>query len=139
MCTSHHKRKVRHGDPLAGRRSLAVGTIEEKFWSFVDVGEPGECWRWNGAPSGNGYAFFYVDNRHIYAHRFSWELANGPIPKGLVVDHRCHNDDQACPSGKGCPHRTCVNPAHLEPVTHRLNIQRDKARANLLTERELLK
>lgn len=129
MCVSHHKRNNRHGDPLAGRRNNATGTFEEKFWSFVDVGGPGECWRWNGAPAGNGYAFFHVNNKRLYAHRTSLVLATGPIPAGLVVDHRCHNDDPSCPGGK-CPHRLCVNPAHLEAVTPRENLIRNTQRTN---------
>lgn len=136
LCISHHKRNVRHGDPLAGRRNNASGTFEEKFWSFVDVAAPDECWPWNGAPSGNGYAFFHVDKRRPYAHRVSWELANGPIPKGLVVDHRCHNADKSCPGGK-CRHRLCVNPAHLEAVTPRINLARSVQRTNTPVLKEL--
>lgn len=133
LCASHHKRNERHGDPLAGRRGNATGTPEERFWSFVDVGGPDECWHWNGGPSGNGYAFF---PRRVYAHRFSWELANGPIPKGFVVDHRCHNADKSCPGGK-CRHRLCVNPAHLEAVTPRVNLARSAQRTNSPVLKEL--
>lgn len=132
MCMSHGKRLQRHGDPLAGRRFQVTGSITDHFWSFVDVGGPDECWPWNGAPSGNGYAFFYHGMEMVYAHRFSWELANGPIPDGLVVDHRCHNEDQACPGGK-CPHRLCQNPRHLEPVTQRENQRRNRERSNTPT------
>jgi hypothetical protein len=39
-----------------------------------------------------------------------------------VLDHTCH--DTSCEKGASCPHRACVNPAHLEPVTHAVNIRR---------------
>ncbi|HZO31102.1 MAG TPA: HNH endonuclease signature motif containing protein [Chloroflexota bacterium] len=51
------------------------------------------------------------------AHCVVWEWTHGPIPDGLQLDHTCHNAASACPGGKSCLHRRCVNPAHLEPVT----------------------
>mgnify|MGYP007071623989 FL=1 len=68
--------------------------------------------------------------KRMYAHRAAWEVVNGPVPAGLVVDHRCHNADTACPGGPSCPHRRCCNPAHLEPVTHRTNLRRNLLRLN---------
>jgi hypothetical protein len=50
-----------------------------------------------------------------YAHRVAWELEHGPVPDGLTLDHRC------------CV-RHCVNPAHLEPVSHKVNCQRRSQR-----------
>ena len=45
------------------------------------------------------------------AHRLTYQWAKGPIPAGMELDHLCRN-------------RRCVNPAHLEPVTHRENVRR---------------
>lgn len=68
------------------------------------------CWLWEGALRG-GYGRVKLDGRTQAAHRASYELHVGPIPSGLVLDHLCRN-------------RSCVNPAHLEPVTTEENIRR---------------
>jgi hypothetical protein len=94
-----------------GRRPVA-----ERFWEKVDRRGPDECWPWTAATKGHGYGMFAVakvDGRVILrqAHRMAYELAVGPIPEGLEIDHTCSV-------------RNCVNPAHLEPVTHLENCRR---------------
>lgn len=89
-------------------------TSEQRFWARVD--RSGECWVWTGYVKPNGYASFYPGGgRHVpkvYAHRFSFELANGvELEAGVEIDHTCNT-------------RNCVNPAHLEAVTHRMNLDR---------------
>lgn len=59
----------------------------------------------------------------LKAHRVVYELLVGPIPDGLELDHTCHNGT-GCPGGHTCPHRACVNPAHLEPVPGVVNQRR---------------
>lgn len=74
-------------------------------------GAPGHCWTWRGAPNCNGYGRIRISGQDNMAHRVTYELANGPIPAGLQVDHLCRN-------------RMCVRPSHLEAVTQRINLLR---------------
>lgn len=80
--------------------------LEIRFWAKVD--KTPTCWLWTGAINGNGYGHIKIDGRMLGAHRVSYELAGRSIPAGLDIDHLCR------------VHR-CVNPAHLEPVTRRVN------------------
>lgn len=74
-------------------------------------GGPDACWPWLGALDKEGYPLGQVDGRMRRVHRAAYELANGPIPAGLTIDHDCHNRSD-CPGG-ACPHRRCCNPRHL--------------------------
>ena len=88
---------------------MTKATAEERFWMKVEKTD--SCWLWTSALSERGYAWFWADSRRFRAHRWIYELLIGPIPEGLEIDHTC------------CVRR-CVNPAHLEPVTHQENIRR---------------
>jgi hypothetical protein len=82
------------------------------------VDEATGCWEWQWAKNRGGYGHTRAtDGRSIPAHRKMWEAVNGPVPEGLELDHLCRN-------------RSCVNPAHLEPVTRGENARRG-ARAKL--------
>jgi len=85
-----------------------------RFWGKVDRRGPNECWEWTAAKDSNGYGCFYDRKRVVMAHRFSYELANGPILAGLEIDHLCRN-------------HSCENPEHMEAVTHRDNVLRGEA------------
>lgn len=76
------------------------------------------CWIWTGTIKDNGYPMF---GRYGYAHRYAYQLWNGPLIEGLQVDHQCHNLDKACVAGNACLHRRCVNPDHLRQVEGMVN------------------
>lgn len=77
----------------------------------------GGCWIYTGRTSNNGYGMLKSNGITKMAHRIVYEDRVGPIPNGLQLDHLCHSTHPSCPGGRGCWHRRCINPAHLEPVT----------------------
>ena len=77
---------------------------------IVRVPESG-CWVWTGYLQKNGYGEY---PRHRAAHRTLFEIVRGPVASHLDLDHLCRV-------------RCCVNPHHLEPVTHKENVQRGEA------------
>lgn len=84
-----------------------------RFWSKVDVGCEWDCWAWTASKCRDGYGTYGVEGKTLSAHRVSFELLRGVIASGLELDHLCGA-------------RGCVNPDHLEPVTHRENVRRGK-------------
>ncbi len=128
-CHMHWNRWRRHGDPLAVRQ--IQGDTKARILSRVQVA-PNGCWVWQGQRNAEGYGRLLFRGRKDYAHRAAYEVFVGPIPVGLTVDHVCHSNDLGCHTGP-CPHRPCVNPEHLEPVTHTENIRRAFARKRAAT------
>ena len=103
-----------------------------KFKSKADAYEAGlptgcqlnECWPWQRKISPEGYGRFNYRGDRYYAHREAYTRSYGSIPAGLTIDHLCHNRAKTCAGNSTCLHRRCVNPAHLEAVSHRTNIIR---------------
>lgn len=106
-------------------RMPAKKSLEDRFWSKVDVRGPSDCWIWQ-ASLNRGYGQIGSGGkwgRPLVAHRVAWELLKGPLPDGVVLDHMCH-DAASCPVGLTCPHRRCCNPAHLRITTIGDNVSR---------------
>lgn len=80
------------------------------------------CWLWLAAVDYNGYGRFYINGSVHRAHRVAFAHFIGPIPEGLEIDHRCRQ-------------RCCVNPDHLEAVTHQQNMHRGDTVCAGLAER----
>ena len=81
--------------------------------SVEDAGYQSPCWVWQRNINDQGYGLVVASKltghfRKVRAHRLTYENLIGPIPCGLELDHLCRN-------------RSCVNPSHLEPVSHREN------------------
>ena len=85
--------------------------LETKVMILVDV----ECWFWIGNLRREGYGHFHISGKtqSADAHRTMYQELVGPVPDGMELDHLCRN-------------RSCVNPDHLEPVTHQENMRRGK-------------
>lgn len=127
-CNKHWRRWRKHGDPNIVAFVRLTGTPEERFWPKVNKYGPlpehrpelGPCWPWTGALDPNGYGRFGLSKtrRTVLAHRFAYTLLVGPIPDGLEPDHLCrvHPCVKAIANEQG--------PAHLEPVTHAVNMGR---------------
>lgn len=98
-------------------RGPAPRPAAERFAAKVD--KSGECWQWTGATQAGGYGRFMVSSSPmtlILAHRFAYEQEHGFIAGDLTIDHLCRNT-------------SCVNPAHLEPVTREENALRGSRNA----------
>lgn len=106
--------------------------VRERFLEKCPDRPEGECWQWRAGKFSSGYGAISIprgdgSNQNRPAHLIAYELFIGPVPVGLQLDHRCHTEDKDCSGGSGCPHRGCVNPWHLEPVTRRENLRRGRS------------
>lgn len=126
LCAAHYNRWKRGRDVQAEPLLNLSSDIEERFWARVHK-VPAECWTWQSTTSPGGYGVFRFKNNKFSAHVWAYRRFVGPVPEGLQLDHLCHTRDTSCSGGDSCPHRRCVNPEHLEPVTPRENTLRGKS------------
>ena len=125
-CQMHYARWRNNGDANVVLRH--IGDAPRNFWAKVRIPtDPTECWVWTGAINSSGYGSFGVNRSSIEAHRWAYQDANGPVPRGRELDHLCHTNDETCAGGISCLHRRCVNPTHLEAVRPRDNWARGRA------------
>lgn len=94
---------------------------EGRFWDKVEKTET--CWLWTSTVNSKGYAHFKLQNRQKTAHRLAYLLTGASLSEELHLDHLCRN-------------RRCVNPAHMEPVSHRENILRGEGLAAVNARKE---
>lgn len=102
------------GQKLAKGELLPISDRLERY----SIPEPNSgCLIWLGANEGR-YGIFTITSprRTAGVHVIAYEQRFGPVPDGLVLDHKCRNT-------------LCINPAHLEPVTQRINILRGEGEA----------
>lgn len=93
-------------------------SMEYRFWCYVQPADADECWQWIGTTD-KGYGHLSVtfirDGERVCrpakAHRIAWYLLRGEIVDGLEIDHLCRNPP-------------CVNPWHMDLVTHSENMRR---------------
>lgn len=99
------------------REIIITDSLIERFEAKCYPEPNSGCWLWIGSIRSNGYGQIFVgkksdkSNYPAQAHRVSYTLFRGPIPKGMVLDHKCRN-------------KVCVNPDHLDPVSNAENVRR---------------
>ena len=128
--TTSLKRAVarRNGRPpnrlnlLAGLSSADLQRLRTRFDEKWTPEPNTGCYLWTASVNNGGYGIFgfRVDGRTraVGAHRLNYEMTFGPIAEDLDIDHKCRI-------------RSCVNPAHLEAVSHRENMRRGNAMMGL--------
>ena len=106
LCNVHNSRMYRTGRLDAKPK---YHDPEKCFEGRTRLDENG-CLVWTGNLGGAGYGRINVNGKRMKAHRYAWERVNGPIPDGLLIDHKCFN-------------RACVNVEHLRLATKAQNAE----------------
>lgn len=97
MPTGHYDRQIRA--PLSQRLMSKVTKTDS-------------CWLFNGNLNDRGYGRIRRNRGRLeFVQRVAYEIFIGSIPPDMEIDHLCRV-------------RNCVNPSHLEAVSHKENIHR---------------
>lgn len=109
LCMNPEHLELRHTtmDPIVGEARKR--SDETRFWKSIVKKEPHECWLWTGHTNGT-YGLIFIQGKGIQTHRYSYALAHGEIPAGLIVRHKCDVP-------------LCANPEHLELGSHKDNVK----------------
>ena len=105
-CNKHYQRWKKHGDPTK-IVLVQYNTPEDRWDAWTEW--QGECLIWTGYLDNYGYGRIQVDGAGRKAHRYAWEREYGPIPEGMLIDHKDHCNT------------ACVNVKHLRLATHAQN------------------
>lgn len=90
----------------------------ENIWKYIKFPKDlTSCWIWIGGITARGYGSVCFRYKQYSAHRFVYEYLVGEIPNGKELDHLCRK-------------KSCVNPDHLEPVSHKINCSRGDINQN---------
>ena len=112
LCDKHYMRWYKYGDPLYAQyehRTESMTRSEYATWFWKQTRKDGACIIWQRYIMPNGYGKTTYMGKNAYAHRMAFNLAFGYFP--VEIDHVCRN-------------KACVNPLHLEDVTHQENCRR---------------
>lgn len=91
-----------------------------RFFAKIQIDPQTDCWLWTASKTKNGYPRFHLNGKWAAAHRIMYQWTFGQIPPDKECDHIC--DLRGAPE----PNRHCVNPDHIQIVTHRENTLRGK-------------
>lgn len=72
---------------------------QDRFWSFVGMGGPDDCWEWRGEHDKRGKALYTRARVGYFAHRMVYALVYGSV---------------VGPAYRSCRNLSCVNPAHVQ-------------------------
>jgi hypothetical protein len=94
-------------------------TTAGRFWAKVNKDGPvptnqpdlGPCWLWTATLNTSGYGHIWTGDRYVLAHRWAYISLRGPISADVEIDHLCQV-------------KRCVNPGHMELVSHGENLRR---------------
>ena len=101
---------------LNRKKHWNLDAMKGRFMAFVGKCSDTGCWLWKGYIGSKGYPQFWIEGRSAsLAHRASYILFKSDIKRDKVVDHKCNN-------------RLCVNPEHLQAISHSKNLRLIKRR-----------